>query len=245
MVRTSPTKGSVKTMARTISVLVLALACLSADAATIADADALFKEKRWRKAAEACEAVRLFGVGKADRPFFLEMVSGELLFAEEDYKAAAATFRNGISQRGCPPSLRAYMTMRLARCLVKLREYKSALDAYTTIKTSYRNAPCAPDAMLMAGVLCVGHLDNVQAGEGFFKFIEDEYPKSPEAERALFYRTTLAIWTKRWDEAKALRQLFVGRYPNSRQIGIMKGEYSELIARRITSLDDNETGNLR
>ena len=44
-------------MARTISVLVLALACLSAGAATIADADALFKEKLWRKAAEAYEAV--------------------------------------------------------------------------------------------------------------------------------------------------------------------------------------------
>ena len=51
-------------MARTISVLVLALARLSAGAATIADADALFNEKRWRKAAEAYEAV---ASGRGDR----------------------------------------------------------------------------------------------------------------------------------------------------------------------------------
>ena len=51
-------------MARAISVLAFALACLSAGAATIADADALFKEKRWRKAAEAYEAV---ASGRGDR----------------------------------------------------------------------------------------------------------------------------------------------------------------------------------
>jgi len=191
MVRTSPTKGSVKTMARTISVLVLALACLSAGAATIADADALFKEKRWRKAAEAYEAV---ASGRGDR--------GEKLKAA---MRAALSHENAGSLKDAEKWADKVIRESAGRA-------KRCAEVYDEMVSDIK---------------------------------EDEYPKSPEAERALFYRTTLAIWTKRWDEAKALRQLFVGRYPNSRQIGIMKGEYSELIARRITSLDDNETGNLR
>ncbi len=93
--------------------------------------------------------------------------------------------------------------------------------------------------MLRAGVLCVGPLNDNDGGRQFFKLIEDTWPNDPIAERALFYRLTLAIWTKQWEEATTLRNEFFKRHPKSEKMKIVEVEYGELIARRITVLEEN------
>ena len=90
--------------------------------------------------------------------------------------------------------------------------------------------------MLRAGVMCVGHMDDDMRGFRFFRLVEDSWPASPLAEQAMFYRITLAIWTKRWELAANLRNEFVNRYPESDKLPVVTGEYAELIARRMVCL---------
>ena len=93
--------------------------------------------------------------------------------------------------------------------------------------------------MLRAGVLCVGALGDDAQGRQFFRFIEESWPRNPIAEQAMFYRLMLAIWTKQWDEAGALREEFMRRYPASDKLKMVEGECGQLIARRITVLEEN------
>ena len=60
------------------------------------------------------------------------------------------------------------------------------------------------------------------------------------AEQALFYRITVSIWDKRWEDAEKLRNMFMVKYNQSPKINIVQDEYGLLITRRIIALEKNE-----
>ena len=168
-----------------------------------------------------------------------DVVIADLLMASGRHEMANRMFLDCIRRRNLPRELLAYATMQRADCLSRQNKSNAALEVYESVRANYCDCRCAPMAMLMAGVLCVGDLGDDDKGSEFFKFVEEAWPKDPMAEQALFYRLTLAIWTKQWSLATSLRDEFVARYPKSAMRDIVVGEYGELIARRIPVLEKN------
>lgn len=194
---------------------------------------------KWHALVTVCEAARehaeLGGTG-----VLRDAVIADLLLASERFAAADRRYQRCLRCANLPEELRGYMMMQRADCLSQMDEGKAALGVYRDMQKNHFGCSCAPKAMLRAGILCVGPLEDDAGGFEFFKFIEDMWPGNPMAEKALFYRLTLAIWTKRWALASELSKEFVKRHPDSSQVNIVTGEYGELIARRITALESSE-----
>ena len=192
---------------------------------------------RWYAFMSVCKASREYAELKGD--VLKNVVIAELLFADGRPESADRLYRECIGRHNVPRELQAFALMQRARCFDRRNMRQQALEAYKAIRTSYRDCRCAPRAMLRAGVLCVGPLGDDAQGQQFFRFIEESWPYDPIAEQALFYRLMLAIWTKQWDEAGALRDEFMRRYPASDKLKMVEGECGQLVARRITVLEEN------
>ena len=192
---------------------------------------------KWYALVAAGEAAKTYA--RSADGAFADAVIADLKLATGRLVAADKLFLHCLRRPKVPDELGAYMTMQRADCLVRQGAFKEALAVYETMPARYRACRCTPRAMLRAGVTCVGHLDDDARGARFFKLTEDMWPGSAFAEQALFYRMTLAIWTKRWELAAALRRDFVERYPASEKTPVVTGEYGELISRRIVCLAEN------
>ena len=191
---------------------------------------------KWYALLSMCEAAgRDF---KFSRSTAKDIVIADCLMPVERYADAEKLYARSLGTIGISNDAKAYVLMQWAECLAKMGRHKDALKQYQALQKGYKTALCAPRAMLRAGVLCVGHLDNDKLGCDFFKFIEDTFPASEFAEQALFYRLTVAIWDKKWDDAKELRKLFAERHPSSSRIKIVQDEYGQLIAKKLTALPD-------
>ena len=191
---------------------------------------------KWMTLVDACATAKAFAVVRSAA--LKDAVIADLLAASERHAEAEALCRDAMKKPGLPRSLLAYVMMQRAKCLVHVKKFKDALEVYKAIQMKFSDCPCAARAMLRAGVLCAGHLGDPMAGCGFFKFIEEKWPKSPLAEQALFYRLTIAIWLQRWREAEELSARFAATYPDSPRLPIVMGEYAELIVRRIRYLPE-------
>ena len=95
---------------------------------------------------------------------------------------------------------------------------------------------CAPFGVLAAVSTTLADADALYRQK---KWIPAAKAYDPIAKQALFCRLMLAIWTKQWDEAGALRDEFMRRYPASDKLKMVKGECGQLIARRIAVLEGN------
>ena len=220
------------------------------------DAEPVFKRERdsaakarsldfakWASLIDACSTARMFSTAKTSA--LKDAVIADLLVAEERYADAETTCRDALKKPGLSRAHAAYVMMQRAKCLVRLKKFKNALETYREIQSRFSDCPCAARAMLRAGVLCAGHLNDPSAGSAFFRFIEEKWPDSPLSEQALFYRMTIAIWSRRWNEAEELQKRFVAKYPNSTRLPIATKEYAELIARRIPCLPETDAQNRR
>ena len=230
--------------------LVVHIAICDVAMGRVDDAEPIFRKKyewatqtkdpriiQWQAFLDACSAFRHYS--DKDRNCSLEITIAHLLSAVGRFKDAERMFRRGLKRRDLTRELRSFAMMQLAECLDRNTLHKEALETYRAIRTGFQDCRCAPLAMLRAGVLCVGFLEDEAQGLQYFKFIEEKWPKDHCAEMALFYRLTLAIWAKRWNDAQTLREEFFRRHPDSVKRKIVENEYGELIARRITVLEEN------
>ena len=119
----------------------------------------------------------------------------ELMFAAGRFKAAETAAVNCLAARQAPEDVCARLTMQQARCLAKMGSFEKALSLYGTFLKRYRTSSCAPDALLRAGVLCVGAMGLPDRGCVYFKAVEDGWRLTAQAEQALFYRLTVNLWT--------------------------------------------------
>lgn len=230
--------------------LVVHIAICDVAMGRVDDAEPIFRKKyewaiqtkdpriiQWQAFLDACSAFRCYL--HEDRNCNLEITIANLLSAAGRFKDAERMFRQGLKRRDLTRELRSFAMMQLAECLDRNKFHREALETYRAIRTSFQDCRCAPLAMLRAGVLCVGFLEDEAQGRQYFKFIEEKWPRTQCAETALFYRLTLAIWAKRWNDAQTLREEFFRRHPDSVKRKIVENEYGELIARRITVLEEN------
>ncbi|MBR4171690.1 MAG: tetratricopeptide repeat protein [Kiritimatiellae bacterium] len=156
----------------------------------------------------------------------------ELMFAAGRFKAAETAAVNCLAARQAPEDVCARLTMQQARCLAKMGSFEKALSLYGTFLKRYRTSSCAPDALLRAGVLCVGAMGLPDRGCVYFKAVEDGWRLTAQAEQALFYRLTVNLWTGNLKAASELREVFMKRYPRSNHLGIVRDEYGSLLTKK-------------
>jgi TolA-binding protein len=144
-----------------------------------------------------------------------ETALADLLFASCDYRKAQRIYsRVANSSKDTETSARAML--QAGRCWNQIRQYAKALDCYERfMKSPYDKSSFADAALLRAGVICVGHLNQSRKGKEYYQRILERYPGGEYAEMAELYLCTLAFWEKDWKKALDMHEVFVKRHPNS------------------------------
>jgi len=139
---------------------------------------------------------------------------GDTLFTARRFAEAAKIYQK--TWESDPESeAGAYGRLQEGRCYNQLQRYQAALRCYRLVATEWPESPYAPEALLRAGVIWTGPLNNAERGVRQNRLIMSRYPKSPLAERAHYYVAASIQWAERWDEALREYQLFLVTYPQS------------------------------
>ena len=109
----------------------------------------------------------------------------------------------------------AYSDMQRARCIARGDRPERALRVYDLFRKEHAGSAWADDALLRAGVLCAGPLDDAEKAGRYFREILQNHPDGDRAETAALYLATLAWWTGDWREAERLHRAFLEKYPAS------------------------------
>jgi TolA-binding protein len=144
-----------------------------------------------------------------------ETALADLLFASCDYRKAQRIYtRVANSSKDMETSARA--TLQAGRCWNQIRQYAKALACYERFtKSPYDKSAFADAALLRAGVISVGPMNQHRKGKEYYQLILERYPGGEYAEMAELYLCTLSIWEQDWKKALDMHEMFVKRYPKS------------------------------
>jgi len=146
---------------------------------------------------------------------------GDIQFTAKDYAKARRIYEKVV--RTAPGTeTAAYALLQAGRCCNQLRRYREALHRYNQFLTTYKESQYADEALLRAGVIYVGPLNDMEAGAKMYATLLERYPTSNEAETAQYHLATLAYWKKDWNQALALYRKVTETWP--------RGKYVQFIA---------------
>jgi TolA-binding protein len=141
--------------------------------------------------------------------------SADILFAAGKVEKADILYLRAAEDLMMNPELLAETEMQHARCLALQQKYDQSVQVYESFMERHKKTTCAPLALIRAGVLCAGPMNNNKKACRFFSYVASHYPKTPYAEQADIYIATLAWWGHEWGRAETLFQDFIKRYPES------------------------------
>ncbi|MBU4428043.1 MAG: tetratricopeptide repeat protein [Verrucomicrobia bacterium] len=142
---------------------------------------------------------------------------GDMYFTAKEYEKAKTAYEQAV--RLAPGAkAAAYALMQAGRCWNQLGQFQKALHCYEPFLKQYQNSIWADDALLRAGVIYVGPLDNDKAGVKMFETILAGYPDGDQADTAAMHLATLVYWEQKWKKALELHELFLGKYPDSKYL---------------------------
>lgn len=141
--------------------------------------------------------------------------SADILFAAGNVEKADILYLRAAEDLTMNPELLAETEMQHARCLALQQKYVQSIQSYELFMDRHKKATCAPLALIRAGVLCAGPMNDNQKVIRFFSHVAVNYPKTPYAEQADIYIATLALWDGKWSRAETLFLLFLKKYPES------------------------------
>lgn len=134
-------------------------------------------------------------------------------FTGKDYRHAAKAYET-VERNAAGTESAAYALMQAGRCLNQMSAYYRALNCYREFLDRYKDSELADDALLRAGVVYVGPLNQRRKGLDLFKLILDRYPAGNEAPTAQMHLVTLAVWDGRLEEALTLADDLLRLYPD-------------------------------
>lgn len=103
----------------------------------------------------------------------------------------------------------------MQRCLAALGEHEQALRAYRRFESSLATTKSAPPALLRAGTLCAGPMNDSKAAVSLFRTVSARYPVSPEAELCDWYAATLLLWEGDRRASRTAFDEFEKKHPQS------------------------------
>ncbi len=177
---------------------------------------------------EACKGARSYTPDFTETPQGIQAAShirrGDVFFTAKEYGKARKAYEE--AERLAPGTEEgAYAIMQAGRCWNQLGQFRKALRCYEPFLKQYQNSSWADDALLRAGVIHVGPLNDAKSGAKLYRTILERYPRSNEADRALLNLGLLACWGSNRDEAKSLFQRLIEDYPNSPYITYVQESY--------------------
>ena len=143
------------------------------------------------------------------------LFGADLLFAARETEKASRAYSEVILNAGLDKETEGYATLQMARCLAVIGQHEQALRTYRRFDTSLGDTKSAAPALLRAGTLCAGAMDDARCARSFFAMVSARYPDSPEAELADWYAATLLLWEDDLPAARTAYESFQGKYPSS------------------------------
>ena len=105
--------------------------------------------------------------------------------------------------------------MQLARSLAALGRHEQALRTYRRFEDSLGDTKSAAPALLRAGTLCGGPLNDSRRAMEYFNMVSARYPASPEAELCDWYTAHLLLWEGDRRASRTAFDHFERKYPQS------------------------------
>jgi len=149
------------------------------------------------------------------------MALGDTVFTAKQYRKAVHAYQQVVRQAPNTEEA-AYCLMQSGRCHNQLRDYQKALSCYRQFLDAYKSSAWADDALIRAGVIYVGPLNQKQAGAKLYETILERYPDGNQADQALVHLATLAAWERNWEKSFQLYEQLLQRYPQSRFVRVAR-----------------------
>ena len=143
------------------------------------------------------------------------LFAADLRFTASDTESALDIYREVLRSKKLDPDTEGYATMQLARCLATMGKPDDALRIYRSFEDALGRTKSAAPALLRAGTLCGGLLNDSRRALVYFTMVSSRYPASPEAELCDWYAATLHLWNEDLRLARLAFAKFEKKYPNS------------------------------
>lgn len=144
-----------------------------------------------------------------------ELFGADLLFTARETEKASRAYSAVILKAGLDTETEGYATLQMARCLAAIGEHEQALRAYRRFESSLAVTKSAPAALIRAGTLCAGPMNDSKAAVSLFRTVSARFPASPEAELGAWYAATLLLWEGDLRASRAAFDEFEKMHPQS------------------------------
>ena len=122
--------------------------------------------------------------------------------------------------------------MQVARCFGRMGQADKALSVYQQLMRRVGRSKLASDALMRMAVLYAGLLGDRVKAMSCYEQVESEYPNTPNAEQAMFYRLTMLMIAGEWEDAAKLRAKFLKICKNDLVRNAVDVAYGDMVKRR-------------
>lgn len=160
------------------------------------------------------------------------MRAANILFEAGETPLALKLFKRVNVKNGAVRGMENEAMMQEARCLGRLGQTGMALSAYRRLMQRVGRSKLASDALMRMAVLYAGLLGDREKAILCYEQVEAEYPNTPNAEQAMFYRLTMLMMAGEWEDAAKLRIKFLKICKNDSVRRAVDVAYGDAVKRR-------------
>ena len=160
------------------------------------------------------------------------MRAANILFEAGETPLALKLFKCVNVKNGAVRGMENEAMMQEARCLGRLGQTGMALSAYRRLMQRVGRSKLASDALMRMAVLYAGLLGDREKAILCYEQVEAEYPNTPNAEQAMFYRLTMLMMAGEWEDAAKLRIKFLKICKNESVRRAVDVAYGDAVKRR-------------
>ncbi len=143
------------------------------------------------------------------------LFEGDLLFAARETEEAARAYAEVTRRPDIDRDTEGYATLQWARALAALGKYEEALRTYKRFEDKLGATESAAPALIRAGTLCGGPMNDARGAKTYFNMVSTRYPASPEAELCDWYTANLLLWEGDLRASRTAFDEFEKKYPQN------------------------------
>jgi pentatricopeptide repeat protein len=158
--------------------------------------------------------------------------TANILFEARETQLALKLFKCVNVKSGALRGMENEAMMQEARCFGRMGQADKALSVYQRLMRRVGRSKLASDALMRMAVLYAGLLGDRVKAMSCYEQVESEYPNTPNAEQAMFYRLTMLMIAGEWEDAAKLRAKFLKICKNGLVRNAVDVAYGDMVKRR-------------
>lgn len=158
--------------------------------------------------------------------------TANILFEARETQLALKLFKCVNVKSGALRGMENEAMMQEARCFSRMGQADKALSVYQRLMRRVGRSKLASDALMRMAVLYAGLLGDRVKAMSCYEQVESEYPNTPNAEQAMFYRLTMLMIAGEWEDASKLRAKFLKICKNDLVRNAVDVAYGDMVKRR-------------